>query len=120
MSTSQVFDRFGLPYNTSLVVDPIGLSLNETAYQEYSPLYLPITYATVYGLAFMLAVAVLVHTLLYHGKSMAKQLRQARGESHDVHVKLMRIYSDVPDWWYLMFMAIAVALSVVTAVVSCP
>ncbi|GAA5831598.1 hypothetical protein JCM3766R1_004947 [Sporobolomyces carnicolor] len=116
MSTSEVFDRFGVPYNTSAVIDSTNLSLNETAYQSYSPLYLPITYATVYGLAFMLAVAVIVHTVLYHGRTMARQLRRARTEDHDVHVKLMRNYPEVPDWWYLIFVSVALALSIVTVV----
>ncbi|GAA6024567.1 hypothetical protein JCM11491_002702 [Sporobolomyces phaffii] len=114
MSTSQVFDRFGSPYNTSVVVDPTSLSLNETAYQAYSPLYLPITYATVYGLAFMLSTAVIVHTVLYHGRSVWQQLRRARTEEHDVHMKLMRSYPEVPDWWYLAFLMAAFALSIVT------
>ncbi|GAA5845075.1 hypothetical protein JCM5353_007423 [Sporobolomyces roseus] len=114
MSTSQVFDRFGSPYNTSLVVDPISLKLNETAYQEYSPLYLPITFATVYGLAFMLSTSVLVHTALYHGKSIVAQMRRVREEDHDVHMKLMRNYPEVPDWWYMIFLAVAFGLSIVT------
>jgi len=118
MSTSQVFDRFGSPYNTSAVVDPANLALNETAYQEYSPLYLPITFATVYGLAFMLSTSVLVHTVLYHGKSIYAQLRRAREEQHDVHMKLMRNYPEVPDWWYMIFLAVAFGLSIVTVAVS--
>jgi len=117
MSTSQVFDRFGSPYNTSLVVDPISLKLNETAYQEYSPLYLPITYATVYGISFMLSTAVIVHTILYHGKSMIGQFRRARGEEHDVHVKLMRNYPEVPDWWYMIFLTVAFGLSIAAVAV---
>ncbi|GAA5998997.1 hypothetical protein JCM5350_004400, partial [Sporobolomyces pararoseus] len=116
ISTSQVFDRFGAPYNSSAVVDPINLSLNETAYREYSPLYLPITYATTYGLSFMLSTSVIVHTVLYYGKSIVKQVRQARSEDYDVHVKLMRNYPEVPDWWYLCFLVVALALSIVTAV----
>ncbi|GAA5877808.1 hypothetical protein JCM16303_000244 [Sporobolomyces ruberrimus] len=114
MSTSQVYDRFGAPYNTSLVVDPINLSLNKTAYHAYSPLYLPITYATVYGLAFMLATSVIVHTILYHGKNMLGQLKRLKVADEDVHVKLMKNYPEVPDWWYAIYTALAVGLSIVT------
>ncbi|GAA5971328.1 hypothetical protein JCM3765_005835 [Sporobolomyces pararoseus] len=114
MSTSQVFDRFGMPYNTSAVVDPVKIALNETAYQEYSPLYLPITFATVYGLALMLSIAVIVHTVLYHGKTMFAQLRRTKSEDQDVHFKLMKNYPEVPDWWYVLFLSAAFGLAIVT------
>ncbi|GAA5905611.1 uncharacterized protein JCM6883_005386 [Sporobolomyces salmoneus] len=114
MSTSQVFDRFGAPYNTSVVVDPIKFSLNETAYREYSPLYLPITYATVYGISFMLSTSVIVHTVLYHGKSLIRQFRQVQVEDQDVHMKLMKNYPEVPNWWYMILLTIAFGLSIAT------
>ncbi|GAA5831595.1 hypothetical protein JCM3766R1_004946 [Sporobolomyces carnicolor] len=117
ISSSQVFDRFGLPYNTSAVIDPVTLSLNETAYRAYSPLYLPITFATTYGITFMLSTAVLVHTALCYGKTMWAQLRRSRAEEQDVHLKLMRNYPEVPDWWYISFLAIALGLSIANVAV---
>lgn len=118
ISTSSVFDRFGAPYNTSAVVDPVAMKLNETAYQEYSPLYLPITYATAYGIAFMLSTSIIVHTALYRGKEIMQRVRRARAESEDVHMRLMRTYREVPDWWYLAFLLVAIALSIVTVAAS--
>ncbi|GJN94762.1 hypothetical protein Rhopal_007854-T1 [Rhodotorula paludigena] len=114
ISTSGVFDRYGQSYDTSLVVDSVNMRLNETAYQEYSPLFLPITYATAYGVAFMLAIAVIVHTVLYNGKEIWQRLRRVRTEDEDVHMRLMKAYPEVPDWWYLGFLAIAIALSIIT------
>ncbi|KAJ8291250.1 Glutathione transporter 1 [Rhodotorula toruloides] len=114
MSTNMVFDRFGAPYNTSAVVDRVGMKLNETAYQEYSPLYLPITYATAYGISFMLATSIIVHTALYHGKEIFQRVRRVRVEKEDVHMRLMKNYREVPDWWYLAFLVVAIALSIVT------
>ncbi|GAA6042983.1 hypothetical protein JCM8097_003869 [Rhodosporidiobolus ruineniae] len=113
ISTSSVFDRFGAPYNTSAVIDPVSLRLNETAYNEYSPLYLPITYATVYGLALMLSTSVIVHTAFYQGKLIWTRLKRSAG-NEDVHMKLMKHYAEVPDWWYMVFLVIAFALSIVT------
>ncbi|GAA5877802.1 hypothetical protein JCM16303_000242 [Sporobolomyces ruberrimus] len=112
ISTSAVFDRFGAPYNTSAVVNPVTLALDETAYREYSPLYLPITYATVYGISLMLATAVLVHTFLYSGKSMLSQLRSTRTQEQDIHSKMMEKYRDVPDWWYSGFLLVAAGMSI--------
>ncbi|GAA5939782.1 uncharacterized protein JCM15063_005285 [Sporobolomyces koalae] len=114
ISTSQVFDRYGAPYNTSAVVDPHNLALNETAYHDYSPLYLPVTFATVYGLALMLSTSVIIHTILAHGRDIWSQIHRRRKEEEDVHCKLMRNYPEVPDWWYLVFLLGSFALSVVT------
>ncbi|GAA5828625.1 hypothetical protein JCM11251_000877 [Rhodosporidiobolus azoricus] len=113
ISTSSVFDRYGAPYNTSLVVNAGSASLNETAYHEYSPLYLPITYATAYGIALMLAISAIVHTALYHGQSIWSRIRQVNKEE-DVHMKLMKHYPEVPDWWYLGSLVVSLALTIVT------
>ncbi|BGP20792.1 hypothetical protein JCM10213_008929 [Rhodosporidiobolus nylandii] len=112
MSTSEVFDRFGAVYNTSAVVDVNHLRLNETAYHEYSPLFLPITYATVYGVAFMLSMAVIVHTVLYHYKDIWARVKRVN-DKEDVHMKLMKNYPEVPDWWYFVFLVVAFALAIV-------
>lgn len=120
MSTSGVFDRFGAPYNTGLVVDVASMSLNETAYKEYSPLFLPITYATAYGVSFMLATAVVVHTALYYGKDIVQRIKRTEKEKVDVHMRLMLVYPEVPDWWYLVFLAIAIGLSIIAVAVRVP
>ncbi|GAA5863764.1 hypothetical protein JCM8547_006058 [Rhodosporidiobolus lusitaniae] len=113
ISTSSVYDRFGTPYDTSAVVDAGHMKLNETAYQEYSQLFLPITYATVYGIAFMLASGVIVHTILYHGKTIWSKIKRVN-DAEDIHMKLMKSYAEVPDWWYAAFLVVAVGLSLVT------
>ncbi|GAA5913408.1 hypothetical protein JCM8208_004757 [Rhodotorula glutinis] len=116
MSTTAVFDRFGESYDTSKVVETATKSLNVTAYNEYSPLFLPITYATAYGVSFALSTAVIVHTALYFGKDILQRIRNVRhGEKEaDVHMRLMKVYPEVPDWWYLAFLSVAVGISIVT------
>jgi hypothetical protein len=71
-------------------------------YNEYSPLYLPATYAVCYLIAFALSTCVITHTILYHGQSLMKGIRRVKTERDDVHVKLMRSYPEVPDWWYIV------------------
>lgn len=73
---------------------------NLTAYNEYSALYLPGPYAVVYLLAFALATCLLVHTILYHGKSLINGIKRVEVEQDDIHAKLMRRYPEVPDSWY--------------------
>lgn len=118
MSIGRVFDRFGEVYNTSRVINPETFLFNATAYEEYSPLYLPVTFAALYGLSFALATSVLVHTALYHGSGIIKRYKNARGEDDDIHAKLMREYREVPDWWYWIYLALFAGLSIATVYVS--
>lgn len=103
------------------VLDTSRLALNVTAYNEYSPVYMPVTYLVSYGTAFMLSIGILVHTLLFNGRDIWNRLlRQHVKGDVDIHMKLMRNYPDVPDWAYLAFLLIAFALSAVTVAVSLP
>jgi len=53
-------------------------------------------------LSFALSTCALVHTALYHGKSLIDGVRKMRVENDDIHAKLMRNYREVPEWWYFM------------------
>lgn len=99
MFGTEPFDRFGNPYNVSRVLTPQD-TFNLTAYEEYSPLYLPAAYAITYLLAFALSTCVIVHTLLYHGRTLLYGFKRIRLEDDDIHFKLMQNYPEVPDWWY--------------------
>ncbi|KAL4079124.1 OPT oligopeptide transporter protein-domain-containing protein [Scleroderma citrinum] len=101
MNDENPYDRFGRIFNVSRVLDSQNM-FNATAYEEYSPLYLPATYAMTYLFAFALATCVLVHTVLYHGRSVWKGIKKIRVEQDDIHAKLMRNYPEVPDWWYII------------------
>lgn len=115
MTGTNSFDRFGHVYNISKVVQN-GV-LDEEAYKAYSALYLPATFVMTYVLAFALSSAVLVHTALYHGRSLWEGIRKIRIEPDDIHAKLMRIYPAVPWWWYALsfvtfFCCVVVAVEV--------
>lgn len=88
------------------------------AYNNYSPLYLPATYAMTYLLAFALSTCVIVHTLLYHGRTLLNGLKKMRVEADDIHAKLMRNYPEVPDWWYASSFCVFFSLAVVAVEVS--
>lgn len=113
-----VFDRYGQPYDTTSVVDIPTKSLNVTAYEAYSPLYIPMTFTSVYSVAFALSSAVIIHTLLYHGHSIIDKIKNIKTEDEDVHAKLMRNYPEVPDWWYWVYLVIFITLSIITVEVS--
>lgn len=117
MSANEPYDRFGKSYNVSKVLkhdDTFDLE----AYNNYSPLYLPATYAMTYLLAFALSTCVIVHTALYHGKSLWNGVKKMRLEQDDIHAKLMRNYPEVPDWWYASAFILFFCLAVVAVEVG--
>ncbi|KNZ81221.1 hypothetical protein J132_02173 [Termitomyces sp. J132] len=112
ISANEPYDRNGQVYNVTRVLtkeDRFDLE----AYNNYSPLYLPATYAMTYLLAFALSTCVIVHTLLYHGRSLLNGIKRMKVESDDIHAKLMRNYPEVPEWWYLSAFTVFFALAVV-------
>ncbi|KAG8832746.1 hypothetical protein FRC17_000756 [Serendipita sp. 399] len=112
MGAQGSFDRFGQVYDVSRIFNRTTMSFNPDAYNEYSALYLPGPFALIYLLAFAMATCLLVHTLLYHGKSLLNGIKKIQVEEDDIHAKLMRNYSEVPDSWYtsvsIFFFIIAV------------
>jgi hypothetical protein len=101
ISANVPYDRFGKPYSILRVLKSDD-TFNLTAYKEYSPLYLPATYAVTYQLALALTTCIIVHTVLYHGRSLINGIKRIRVEPDDIHAKLMRNYPEVPDWWYIL------------------
>lgn len=98
MLSSLPYDRNGKPYNITRILIPGEPRLNETAYLDYSPLYMPAGWVTTYLLAFSVSTSVVVHTVLYHGPALLNGLKRMRVEKDDIHAKLMRNYPEVPDW----------------------
>ncbi|PKX92239.1 small oligopeptide transporter, OPT family [Aspergillus novofumigatus IBT 16806] len=103
-SSSKTFDNTGKPYNTSRVMNP-DYSLNQTAYHEYSPVFLSTTSVLSYGLGFAAVASIIVHTALYHRREiwyglLASIGRSSVEEKPDIHARLMKRYKQVPLWWY--------------------
>ena len=109
----QAVDRFGVEYDIFNILTP-DIRLNLTAYQEYSPIYLSASYSMTFMLSFALSTAIIVHTILYHGPRIYRGMLNIRSEVDDIHLKLMRQYPEVPDWWYLALFVVCFALTVVT------
>lgn len=100
ISTGAVMDRFGLPYNITSILSGTSIGhIDETAYHAYSPVYISITFAMTWTLAFALSTAAITHTILYHGGQIWRAMRHRQAEEPDVHAKLMRSYPKVPFWY---------------------
>ncbi|KAG9050895.1 hypothetical protein FS837_001549 [Tulasnella sp. UAMH 9824] len=88
------YDRFAEPYDLKYVITR-DFRLNVTAYEEYSPVYVPISYSVTYLLGFAVPIAALVHIVLWRGKYIYKVLRGEEMEKPDVHARLMKKYPEI-------------------------
>ncbi|WWC68406.1 OPT family small oligopeptide transporter [Kwoniella pini CBS 10737] len=108
----QAADRFGSSYDIFNILTP-DVTLNTTAYALYSPVYLSATFSMTFMLAFALATAILVHTALYHGPRIYRAVINVKSEADDIHMKLMKHYPEVPDWWFLALFGVTFTFAVV-------
>ncbi len=70
--------------------------------------------------AFANLSAVLVHMFLHHSKTLWKELRtrSLNEKGNDVHCRLIALYPDVPDWWFVIVSVLAFIVIVVVGQVS--
>ena len=77
------------------------MSFNLEAYKAYSPVFVPAPSAVTFGLQFASVMAVSTHTFLYYRKHVLVYARRSLSEQSDEIARLMSIYKEVPNWWYL-------------------
>jgi len=99
------YDNTGAQYDVFRVLTP-EMTFNQTAYEEYSPLFIPTTFAMSYGLSFAAITSAIVHTALYYRKQLYNQARRSMHEQPDIHARLMSQYRGVPAWWYCVIFVI--------------
>ena len=105
------FDNTGNQYNLSAIVS--NNVFDQAKYEQYSPMFLPITYAVTYGTIFMTFPAILVHTFLWYRHDIVRQFRRSLKDETDVHAYLMRKYPEVPQWWFIALGLICITLGIV-------
>jgi hypothetical protein len=77
-------------------------------------MFLAPTFALNYGLGFAALIASITHVALYHRHDIWRQLKRAKNENPDIHVKLMAKYAECPDWWYAALFVASMALGLAT------
>lgn len=113
MILSTTFDNTQKPYNVSRILTK-DYKLNEKAFKEYSPLFIPYLYLLSYALNFAAITAIFVHTGLYNGKEIMAKFRNAKHGGEDIHKRLMNSFKEVPDWWYAIVFVISVGFAFAT------
>ncbi|KAH7922249.1 small oligopeptide transporter [Leucogyrophana mollusca] len=113
MSSRTSYDNTGAAYNVTRITNA-DASLNLTAYEEYSPLFLSTTFAMSYGLSFASITATLMHAFLFFRKQIWVQSRRSMHEQPDIHARLMSRYPQVPEWWYMIIFVIMFVIGVIS------
>ncbi|CAM1511576.1 Fc.00g090890.m01.CDS01 [Cosmosporella sp. VM-42] len=80
--SAAVFDNTGNVYDVSKILTPEFL-FDREAYQNYSRVFLPITYVLSYGVQFAGLAALLTHTACWHGKDIWRTWKKALAEARE-------------------------------------
>ncbi|SPO00603.1 related to sexual differentiation process protein [Cephalotrichum gorgonifer] len=132
------FDHFGNVYRVSSIIDERGI-FDGPRYEQYSPPFLSAANVVLYMCYFSVYTASVAYGVLYHRHEIMLGLRgigsalrrrktrdyegktadEADRATLDVHSRLMACYKEVPEWWYMICLAIAVAVGV-AGIVSWP
>ncbi|KAI1741692.1 OPT family small oligopeptide transporter [Xylaria scruposa] len=112
--TSQTYDNTQSAYNVSKILGN-HFTFDLERYKDYSPLFLSPTLALNYGLSFAALTAALVHAGLFHGKEIWYRFKAAKNQEPDIHMRMMKKYTETPDWWYLAVLLGSIAFGLGTA-----
>ncbi|RKP10409.1 OPT oligopeptide transporter protein-domain-containing protein [Thamnocephalis sphaerospora] len=111
---ADVYDINGKSYPVLSVLNKTTWSLDETLYKQYGEGYMSFYFAISYGAGFATLGAVVVHTMLYHGREIMARLRDVRTGAEDIHARLMDRYQEVPNWWYVTVLMLNTGLAILT------
>ncbi|KAH6900541.1 OPT oligopeptide transporter protein-domain-containing protein [Thelonectria olida] len=125
INSNRVWDHFAHHYNVSAILDERGI-LDGSKYEAYSPPFLSAACIVLYTFFFAVYTSTVTYGILYHHREIAigfrdlvnsmrpsKKHQVEAGQVLDVHNRLMESYREVPEWWYLAVLVMAVVLGVV-------
>lgn len=118
INSNRIFDNQARLYNVSNAVDWSSGLFDPIKYANYSPPFLSAGNLVVYLFFFGIYTATLSYTYLYHRhevmmgfRHLWRSLRQAQDEDighyQDVHNRLMSKYVEVPEWWHILVVILA-------------
>ncbi|PFH48073.1 hypothetical protein AMATHDRAFT_6159 [Amanita thiersii Skay4041] len=99
VSSLMAYDNTGRSYNVTRIITP-DASLDLAAYHAYSPLFLPASLVTSYGLSFLSITATVTHAVIHFWHPIRLHFKRSLREQPDVHAQLMSKYPQVPEWYY--------------------
>ncbi|RSM05365.1 hypothetical protein CDV31_009603 [Fusarium ambrosium] len=120
LQSNSIYDNTGQVFNVSKVINKRdGFAFDLEKYQDYSPIYLPVTYAlNTFGLSFATISSLFVWLFLEKRQEITLAFRTALyGDRNGSSVKdgpsrqrLQPQYKEVPAWWYASAALIALGV----------
>ncbi|KAI8852066.1 OPT oligopeptide transporter protein-domain-containing protein [Chytridium lagenaria] len=114
VNTPALFDREGRPVSPHNFVKPPNLVLDEDFYNAHKPIYITTMFAVEYFASFVVFVAAIVHVALWYSKDIIARFKSTLAEldTQDIHARLMSVYPEVPDLWYIIVLSVNVLISI--------
>ncbi|OZJ01695.1 hypothetical protein BZG36_05370 [Bifiguratus adelaidae] len=112
ITTSSLYTKDFQTFNPLSVFDPVTQQLNTTAFNEVAPIQVTPFFAVNYAMAFASLGAVIIHPILFYHKEIRAAFRRRSTEPEDIHVKLMSVYPEVPQWVYGALFIVMTGLSI--------
>ncbi|KAG7284635.1 hypothetical protein NEMBOFW57_009243 [Staphylotrichum longicolle] len=121
INSSSAFANDGKPYRVQNVV--VNNKLDEAKYQSYSPPFYSAGYILTVGANFAFYPVYFLYIMINQWTTVGrayvdfyKGLRYGKGnyeDAMDVHSRLMAQYPEVPDWWFLLILVLAIVVACV-------
>ncbi|KAJ2892508.1 hypothetical protein IWW38_003198 [Coemansia aciculifera] len=110
--TAHLFRANGSSYDIHQIMTP-DQHLDLAKYAAYGPVRMTFQFAISYGIGFAAIITLLVYIGLHYGQEIYQRVRQSREMDEDIHMRLMRRYSEVPHWWYIALFAVTFTTSII-------
>ncbi|GME27430.1 OPT oligopeptide transporter [Neofusicoccum parvum] len=116
INSNRVYDNTAQEYNISRAIDSRGM-FDAEKYENYSPANLSASNLIVYFAFFGIYASTVSYAYLWHRHEIWLGLKSMfkRGEKtayQDVHNRLMSVYPEVSEWWYLAILLAAIGCSI--------
>ncbi|KAK9097029.1 hypothetical protein Sjap_022526 [Stephania japonica] len=114
--SSHLFTGQGQQYNISAIVND-KFEIDMLKYESQGKISLSMFFALTYGFGFATIAATLTHVAFFYGREIYDRFRESYKGKMDIHTKLMRKYKDIPDWWFIVLLAVTVTISLLLCTV---
>ncbi|KAF9988225.1 hypothetical protein BGZ65_010365 [Modicella reniformis] len=112
--TSRLFFENGTRFDINTVLND-DYTVNEELYNSGPQANMAPMYAIGFMTSFIALAGCCSHVVCFHGTEIWRNWKRAVGsKEEDIHTKMMKIYPEVPQSWYLIFYIIMAILACIT------
>ncbi|KAF8929574.1 hypothetical protein BGZ58_008852 [Dissophora ornata] len=98
----------------SRLLDP-NYDLNQELYDSGPKADMSPVYVLGFMTPFITLAECLSHVIVFNGKDIWRNWKMVVGsEGEDAHTKMMKVYPEVPQLWYVIFYMVMAALAIAT------